>query len=97
MILYVLLFQGTPVIEPTDLELQKIGAIVQTGGKVKELVETLEMSYILGVLANNPTPAYAVLFNWSREMKMRKYPNIRLHLVHHLATIGMYDVAYRYA
>ena len=93
----IILFQGTPVIEPTDFELWKIGTTVETRGKVKELVETLEMNYIPEALTIGPNPAYTVLFIWSREMKMRKFFNIRLNLVHHLATIGMHDVAYRYA
>ena len=60
------------------------------------MVDTLEMSYSLRALANDPNPACTVLFNWSGEMKMRRHPNIRLHLVHHLATIGMEDIAYKY-
>ena len=93
----IVLFQATSLLELTDLELGQIGKTVQTRSKVEELVEILEMSYSLKALANDPAPACTVLFNWSKEMKMRRYPNIRLHLVHHLETIGMHDIAYRYA
>ena len=76
-----------------DNELESVGIAVQREGKVKELADSLEMSYSLRALVNDPNQ---VLFDWTKEMKNNHYSNIRLHLVHHLATIGMDDIAYRY-
>ena len=89
------ILQGTPDLELTKIELRSIGAAVQRMGRLNDLVETLEMSCTRSILANDPDPACTVLFAWLREMTMRKYPNIRFHLAHHLATIGMHDVSCR--
>jgi hypothetical protein len=82
--------------ELTNLELRNVGVAVEERGRLSELVKALEMSYTQSILANDPDPACTVLYSWSREMTLRKYPNIRLRLVHYLITIGMHDIACRY-
>ena len=61
------------------------------------------MTYCLKALADDPDAAYTMLLDWSDEMQMldtfleiKKYGfNLRSHLAHHLATIGMDNVAYK--
>ena len=48
----------------------------------------------LKTLAGDPNRAYELLFSWSIEMQQYA-PNLRAHLVHHLKTIGMDNIAYR--
>ena len=85
-------FQCTPDIRPSELE--EVGKIVQSRGKVEELAETLEMTNNLKALAGDPNQAYELLFAWSIEMQQYA-PNLRSHLAHHLRTIGMDSIAYR--
>ena len=85
-------FQCTPDIGPSELE--HVGKIIQSNGKEKELAETLEMTDNLKILAGDPNQAYELLFSWSIEMQQYA-PNLRAHLVHHLKTIGMDNIAYR--
>ena len=82
--------------ELTSFEIGKVGLAIEERGKLNELVKALEMSYTQSTLANDPNPACTVLFKWLREMTLRQYPNIRLHLVHYLTTIGIHDIAGRY-
>ena len=85
-------FQCTPDIGQTELE--EVGKIVQSKGKAKELAETLEMTDNLNALEGDPNQAYELIFAWSVEMQQYA-PNLRSHLVHHLSTIGIDNVAYR--
>ena len=85
-------FQCTPDIRQSELE--EVGKNVQSKGKVKELAETLEMTYNLKALEGDPNQAYELLFAWSKEMQ-RYAPNLRAHLVHHLKMIRMDDIAYK--
>jgi GTPase SAR1 family protein len=87
----ILLFQCTPDIRPSELE--DVGKIIQSEGKVEELAETLEMTNNLKALAGDLNQAFELLLAWSEEMKPN--PNLRSHLAHHLSTIGMDSIAYR--
>ena len=85
-------FQCTPDLKQSELE--DVGNIIQSNGKVEKLAETLEMTENLKALVGYPNQAYELLFSWSIEMQ--KYaPNLRSHLVHHLTIIGIDDIAYR--
>ena len=58
------------------------------------------MTYCLKVLAHDPDVAHAILLDWSEEMQtldtFRKCGfNLRSYLAHHLAMIGMDEVAYK--
>ena len=92
MLYYILSFQCTPDIRPSELE--DVGKIVQSEGKIEELAETLEMTNNLKALAGDPNQAYELLFAWSIEMQQYA-PNLRSHLLHHLTTIGMDSIACR--
>ena len=87
-------FQCTPEIKKSELE--DVGKIIlnQSSEKAKELAETLEMTDNLKALEGDPNQAYELLLAWSKQVKQYA-PNLRAHLVHHLKTIGMDDIAYR--
>lgn len=67
--------------------------MVQSRGKAEELAETLEVTNNLEALAGDHNQACELLLAWSEDME--PYPNLRSHLVHHLSTIGMDNIAYR--
>ena len=92
LIVYAILsFQCTLSIRPSELEY--VGRIVQSKGKVEELAETLEVTSYLKALAGDPDQACELLLAWSEDME--PYPNLRSHLAHHLSTIGMDSIAYK--
>ena len=73
-------------------ELEDVGKIVQSNGKLDKLAETLEMTDNLKALAGDPNQAYELLFAWSIEMQQYAL-NLRSHLVRHLTIIGMSNIA----
>ena len=73
-------------------ELEDVGKIVQSNGKLDKLAETLEMTDNLKALAGDPNQAYELLFAWSIEMQQYAL-NLRSHLVRHLTIIGMNNIA----
>ena len=68
--------------------------------KVQELAKILEMTASLKGLASCLNPACNLLLEWSSEMEKlgkihKRRFNLRSHLAHYLASIGMDDAANR--
>ena len=72
----------------TDAELQATAEAIEIVGKVSELAEALEIAEY----GNN---AWTLLKRWLKEMASMGTP-ARLHLMHHLASIGLPELRAKY-
>ena len=88
----ILSFQNTPCL--SEIELQQVGHIIQSQGKINDLAESLEMT-VDQMLLDDPHAGYEILKAWSKEMQ-EYASSLRVHLSHHLVTLGIDDVAKRY-
>ena len=84
--------QNTPYL--SGIELQQVGHIVQSQGKIIDLAESLEMT-VDQTLLDDPHAGYEILKAWSEEMQ-NYASSLREHLSYHLVTLGINDVANRY-
>ena len=72
----------------SDAELQATAEAIEIAGKVSELAEALEM-------AEYSKNASTLLKRWLKEMESMGTP-ARLHLMHHLASIGLPELRAKY-
>ena len=91
-IIIFLSLQNTPCL--SGIELQQVGHIVQSQGKIIDLAETLEMT-VDQTLLDDLHAGYEILKAWSEEMQEHA-SSLRVHLSYHLVTLGINDVANRY-